>query len=60
MDVVNMVKTFTKYSVRVTDPNKIIYEIDKCYKIANTGRKGPCLIDLPDDIQRANINVSIK
>ncbi len=58
MDVVNMVKTFTKYSVRVTDPNKIIYEIDKCYKIANTGRKGPCLIDLPDDIQRANINVS--
>ena len=58
MDVVNIVKSFTKYSVRVTDPNKIIYEIEKCLKIANDGRKGPCLIDLPDDIQRANINLS--
>ena len=58
MDVVSIVKTFTKYSVRITDPNKILYEIDKCLKIANEGRKGPCLIDLPDDIQRANIDPS--
>lgn len=58
MDIVNTVKTFTKYAVRITNPNKIIYEIDKCIKIANDGRKGPCLIDLPDDIQRAIINPS--
>ena len=58
MDIVNTVKTFTKYAVRITNPNQILYEIDKCIKIANDGRKGPCLIDLPDDIQRAIITPS--
>ena len=51
MDVVNIVKSFTKYSVRITDINKVDYEIEKCLKIALEGRQGPCLIDLPDDIK---------
>ena len=55
MDVVNIVKSFTKYSVRITDINKVDYEIEKCLKIALEGRQGPCLIDLPDDIQRSSL-----
>ena len=31
------------------------YEIDKAIHIARSGRPGPCLIDLPDDIQRAEV-----
>ena len=56
MDVMNIVKSFTKYSVRITDPNNIKYEIEKCINISNHGRRGPCLIDLPDDIQRKEID----
>jgi len=55
MDVVNIVKSFTKYSVRITDINRVDYEIEKCLKIALEGRQGPCLVDLPDDIQRSSL-----
>ncbi len=52
MEVKEIVKSFTKYSTRITDPNMLSYEIDKAVHIATSGRPGPCLIDLPDDIQR--------
>ena len=56
MDVVTTVKDITKYSKRILNPDEIEYEIDKCLKIAKSGRPGPCLLDIPDDIQRAIIN----
>jgi len=52
MEITKMVASFTKYATRITDVKKINYEIDKCISIAKSGRPGPCLIDLPDDIQR--------
>ena len=52
MEITEMVASFTKYATRITDPKKINYEIDKCISLARSGRPGPCLIDLPDDIQR--------
>jgi acetolactate synthase I/II/III large subunit len=55
MEVREIVKSFTKYAVRITNPNMISYEIDKAIHIATSGRPGPCLIDLPDDIQRSII-----
>ena len=55
MEVKEIVKSFTKYATRVTDPNMLSYEIDKAIHIARSGRPGPCLIDLPDDIQRAEV-----
>jgi len=55
MEVTEIVKSFTKYATRVTDPNMLSYEIDKAIHIARTGRPGPCLIDLPDDIQRTEV-----
>lgn len=55
-DIVNIVKPLTKYSVQVTDPAKIKYELEKCVAIAKSGRPGPVLIDLPMDIQRAQID----
>mgnify|MGYP006097199647 CR=1 FL=1 len=55
MEVREIVKSFTKYAVRITNPNMISYEIDKAIHIATSGRPGPCLIDLPDDIQRTII-----
>lgn len=55
MDMVDITKSFTKYSVRITKPDMIIYEIEKAYKISVSGRPGPVLIDLPDDIQRLDL-----
>lgn len=52
MDIQEIVSSFTKYSTRITDVKKIFYEIEKCVFLAKEGRPGPCLIDLPDDIQR--------
>ena len=46
-----MVKDVTKYSHCLLDENDIQNELEKCYKITNTGRKGPVLLDIPFDIQ---------
>lgn len=56
-DIVSMVKNITKYAVRVDDPKHIRYEFEKAYRIAITGNPGPVLLDLPADIQRANVDI---
>ena len=52
MEIREIVSSFTKYSTRITNVKKIFYEIEKCVFLAKEGRPGPCIIDLPDDIQR--------
>ena len=56
MEIQEIVSSFTKYSTRITDVKKIFYEIEKCIFLAKEGRPGPCIIDLPDDIQRMETN----
>lgn len=56
-DVVDMFKPVVKYAVRLEARNKIRFELEKAYHIATSGRPGPVLIDLPDNIQRENINL---
>lgn len=51
-DVLPIFSEITKYSVRLTEPEKVLYELDKAIDIAMSGRKGPVLIDIPEDIQR--------
>jgi acetolactate synthase I/II/III large subunit len=58
MDVVRMLTPITKYCVTITDPLKIRYELEKMLYMAVSGRKGPVVLDLPDDLQRAEINPS--
>lgn len=58
MEIKDIVSSFTKYSTRITNPKNILYEIDKCIHLAKSGRPGPCLIDLPDDIQRMDVTLS--
>lgn len=56
-DIVSMAKPVTKYAVRVKTPEDIINELPKALEIAKSGRPGPVLIDIPDDFQRADINI---
>lgn len=57
-EIVDMVRPITKYAVMVRDPRKIRYELEKAVHIAKSARSGPVLVDIPDDLQRMNIDVS--
>ncbi len=54
-DIVAMAGAITKYAVQIRKPEDIVKELNKAYHIANTGRKGPVLIDLPMDMQRSEV-----
>lgn len=54
-DIVAMAGSITKYAVQIRKPEDIVKELNKAYHIANTGRKGPVLIDLPMDMQRSEV-----
>lgn len=50
-NIVDTVKTMTKYAVMVKKPEDVRYELEKAIHIANEGRKGPCWVDIPLNIQ---------
>ena len=54
-DIVSIVKSITKYAVRIDDAKNIRYELEKAFYISCNGRPGPVLIDIPMNIQRADI-----
>lgn len=56
-DIVSIVKPIVKYAVHITKANKIVEELEKAIYIALNGRQGPVLLDIPMDIQRADINI---
>ena len=54
--IVDMVKPITKYAVLIRTVNELRDELAKAYKIATSGRMGPVLIDVPMDIQQAEMD----
>lgn len=56
-EVVSMVKDMTKYAVRVDDVKDIKYCLEKAYYTAFEGNPGPVLLDLPADVQRAEVDI---
>jgi len=57
-NIVDTVKYMTKYSVLISDPRNILYELEKAYYLATSGRPGPVWIDIPLDIQSANVDIN--
>ena len=55
IDIVAMAKPVTKYAVQIREDEDIVKALNKAYHIANSGRKGPVLIDLPMNIQRGDV-----
>jgi acetolactate synthase I/II/III large subunit len=58
-DIISMVKTITKYSTQILNVENLKKELDKCFYFANEGRPGPVLIDIPDDIQRQELDSNL-
>jgi len=54
--IVEMYAPVTKYAVRILEPTCIRYELEKALYLAQEGRPGPVVIDLPDDLQRVEID----
>jgi acetolactate synthase-1/2/3 large subunit len=50
--IVDMVKDITKYAVQIDNPDRVLRELASAVVIARSGRQGPVLIDIPDDVQR--------
>ena len=55
-DITGAVESFVKYSYLVRDAEEIPRIFKEAFHIANTGRKGPVLIDVPIDVQNAPIS----
>lgn len=55
-DIVSMVKSITKFATLVRDPGDIRWALEKAVYEATHGRPGPVLIDLPLDIQKADVD----
>lgn len=53
--IVDTVKTMTKYAHMVTDPMEIRYHLEKAWYLCMNGRKGPVWLDIPLDVQAAPI-----
>jgi acetolactate synthase-1/2/3 large subunit len=47
------VSKMTKYGARVMDPQQVLYELEKAWHLATTGRPGPCWLDFPMNVQGA-------
>jgi acetolactate synthase-1/2/3 large subunit len=56
IDIVSIVKSITKYAVTIEDPQSIRYHLEKAVYLANVGRRGPVWIDVPLDVQAAQID----
>ena len=56
VDIVRLVESITKYAVMVTDPSTIRYHLEKAIHLARTGRPGPVWLDIPMNVQAANID----
>jgi len=54
-DIVAMAKPITKASYLVNNPNELEAIFEDAFRIACEGRPGPVLIDIPMDVQRAQI-----
>lgn len=55
-DIVTTVKNLTKYAVMVKKAEDVIFELEKALYLSVNGRKGPCWIDIPMDIQSREID----
>jgi acetolactate synthase-1/2/3 large subunit len=56
VDIISMAKGVTKYAVLVDDPQSIRYHLEKAVYLATSGRPGPTWIDVPIDVQSAQID----
>ena len=56
-NIVDTVKSLTKYSVQINEPKDIKYHLQRALHEAKSGRPGPVWLDIPLDVQKTNIDI---
>lgn len=56
INIVDVAAPVTKYAVTIEDPATIRYHLEKALHLARSGKPGPVWIDVPLDVQRAEID----
>jgi acetolactate synthase-1/2/3 large subunit len=54
-DITGISMPITKHNMLLTDPNEIAGAIAEAFLIAETGRPGPVLVDIPKDVLNAEV-----
>ena len=57
-NIIENVRNITKYAVQITDPYSIKLHLEKAIHEAYSGRPGPVWLDIPFDVQAAEININ--
>jgi len=58
-DIIPIIKSITKYSAMLHKGSDIVEELDKAIFYALEGRQGPVWLDIPLDLQSANVDVEL-
>lgn len=56
INITDVVRPITKYAITVQDPTAIRYHMEKAAWLARNGRPGPVWIDVPQDVQAADVD----
>jgi acetolactate synthase-1/2/3 large subunit len=56
-DIISMARPITKAAWQIQEPNEVPTILKKAFHLATSGRPGPILLDIPMDVQRAEISV---
>lgn len=54
-NIVDSVRSMTKYAHMITEPDEVLYHLEKAIYLAVNGRGGPVWLDIPLDVQAAVI-----
>jgi tartronate-semialdehyde synthase len=57
VDIVEIARPVTKWAVQVKEPSQLVWTFREAFRIAQEGRRGPVLIDLPLDVQKSGLEV---
>ncbi len=55
-DIIGITMPITKHNIQINNQNMIPAYINSAFEIASTGRPGPVLIDIPKNIQEAELD----
>ncbi|MFQ1844821.1 thiamine pyrophosphate-binding protein [Aeromonas veronii] len=55
LDIVSIVKSITKFAYQIKSADELIPMLQQAIDIAKSGRPGPVLLDIPMDLQRAEL-----
>lgn len=57
-DIIGVANPCTKYAFQPRSPNEVPETIKKAFYIAESGRPGPVLVDIPKDVQQGSADMS--